>query len=299
MKKWLTILILIVMLGLGAWYLAGEKANRAQTVRDPHAKLQVLVSNYAIYTLAREIGGDLTEISLLVPPGTEPHHFEPTPGSIIEVNQADLFIYASAQTEPWIKDLLRGLGKVRSLAVVPTEAENDSHLWLSPYGALTVAKHIATGLEKADPTHKASFRANLQKFEQAMHQLHADFEKGLSNCKHREVLHIGHLAFEPLAETYGLDLVSLTGTAHQGEHSVLKLTGFVRLIRNRRLPVLFTEELVPPDLAQTIVRETKVKLLPLYTIEEVSKSDFERAVTYEEYMRRNLKNLQEGLRCQV
>ena len=51
------------------------------------------------------------------------------------------------------------------------------------------------------------------------------------------------------------------------------------------------------DLAATVARETNVRVLPLYTVEEVSKKDFDAGITYGEYMRRNLHNLREGLKC--
>ena len=73
----------------------------------------------------------------------------------------------------------------------------------------------------------------------------------------------------------------------------------VRFVRNHQLHAVFTEEMVSPELARTVAEETKVQILPLYTIEDVSKDDFAQGVTYETYMRRNLKNLQEGLQCQA
>ena len=299
MKKGMTVCILLILVGAGVWYFAGNPTAHTHTAKNPQDKLHVVASNYAVYALAREVGGEKIDLSLLVEPGTEPHHFEPTPGTIIAVNDADLFIYSSAQAEPWVNDILKGLAAPHRLAAAPIEPEEDPHVWMTPYGALSMAKRITTALTKADPAYKQIYQANLSRFEQQMTRLHEDIENSLASCRHHNLVHVGHLAFAPLADAYGLKLSALSGTSHQGEHSVLKVTGMVRLIRGHHVPAVFTEEMLSPDLAQLLARETRVKLLPLYTIEEVSKEDFERGVTYEEYMRRNLSNLQEGLQCQA
>ena len=299
MKKLGTVLIILLLLLGTVWYFKGNSFSSATSSKAPHEKLHVIASSYVVYALAREIGADAIELSMLVPPGTEPHHFEPTPGTIIAISEADLFFYVSGQAEPWVKDILGGLSDVTAVETAAIEPDEDPHVWMTPYGALSMAKQIAAALSTADPSQKSVYQQNLKQFEKQIDRLHMEFEKGLSACKYRDVVHVGHLAFKPLTDTYGLSLQALTGTSEQGEHSVYKITGLVRFIRQKKLAAVFTEELVPPELANTIAQETGVRILPLYTIEEVGKADFDSAVTYTEYMRRNLHNLQEGLQCQA
>ena len=298
-KKYWAILILGGLAVFGVWWFQVQDNVSAQAVHKAQDKVQVTASGYVAYALTREIGADQVALNLLVPPGTEPHHFEPTPGAIIGVQKSDLLVYVSAVSEPWITDILQSSPGVRAVASAPVEPGEDPHIWMTPYGALSMAKQIAAALQKTDPAHKAYYQQNVKQFEQRMAQLHADFVKGLAHCRHREIVHIGHLAFGVLADTYGLRLQTLVGTSHQGEHSVYKLTGMVRFVRKQRISAVFTEEMISPELAQTIAAETRVQILPLYTIEEVGKEDFERGIGYEEFMRRNLFNLQKGLKCQA
>ncbi len=292
--------IVICVAACGAWWLNGSKAETSRRAAvSADGKLHATVSSYIVYALAREIGGEQVVLSMLVPPGTEPHHFEPTPGSIIAVDETGLFLYVSPQAEPWVPSILHGLGQVRAVAIAPVEPEDDPHIWTTPYGALSMAQEISRTFAKADPAHKKLYQARLKSFEREMQQLHEAFTQGLANCQHRDVIHIGHLAFEPLAHTYNLNLSLLSGTASQGEHSVQRLAQLVRQVRQKKATAIFSEEMLPPDLAATVARETRVHILPLYSIEEVSKQDFDRGVSYGEYMRRNLKNLQEGLQCQA
>lgn len=296
-KIW-ALLILLALAAFGVWWLGGVQTPESSKPAISE-KLQVVTSGYAAYAMAREIGGEQVELSMLVPPGTEPHHFEPTPGSIIAVQEADLFLYTSAQAEPWTVDILRGLPGANAVAIANVKPGQDPHVWITPSGAISMARAAEQAFSAADPAHQKEYRHNLQQFEKDMQRLQADFAHGLAACASREVVHIGHLAFGQLAQAYGLQLHALTGTSDQGEHSVQKLSQLVRLIRQSKVPAVFTEEMISPALANTVAQETKVRVLPLHTIEEISKTDFEQGLRYETLMRRNLQHLQEGLQCQA
>ena len=57
------------------------------------ARLKVVTSLYPIYDFARNIGKERVEVILLMPPGIEPHSFEPKPADVVMLNNADLFIF--------------------------------------------------------------------------------------------------------------------------------------------------------------------------------------------------------------
>lgn len=295
-KRIWAVLIVLAVCVFGWWWFAVDEAANTVPARKA-GKLRVTATGYVPYALARQIGGNKISLSMLVPPGTEPHHFEPTPGSIIAVDGSDLFVYASARIEPWTKDILKGLGSVRALQAGPSEDGQDPHVWMTPYGALSMAENITDALCEADPANAAYYRENLKQFEKEMQGLHAAFKEGLARCQSREMVHVGHLAFGALANAYGLNLQALTGTSHQGEHSVKRLADLVHFIRQNDVKAVFTEEMLSPDLAAAVAGETGVKILPLYTVEEISKQDFDAGKTYGAFMHQNLKNLQEGLQC--
>ena len=298
MKKGIYAFLLIAGLVLfGVWWFGPQKEN---TVVSAHGeKLKVVASGYVPYDLARSIGGGKIALSQLIPAGTEPHHFEPTPGDIIRVNHSDVFIYVSKQLEPWTQDILKGLPNVFFVEAAPLLEEEDPHVWMTPYGALSMAKTIAQALIEKDPQNKDYYRQNLKNFEKEIQALHSAFKQGLANCQSREMIHIGHLAFGALAQDYGLNLHALTGTSHQSEHSVRKLADLIKLIKKHQVRAVFTEEMLAPDLANTVSLETGVFVLPLYTVHGVSKEDFSHQRTYLDFMRQNLTNLQKGLQCQA
>ena len=260
---------------------------------------KIVVSGYVPYTLARQIAGDTAEILMLLPSGAEPHSFEPTPGALVALNQADAFIYVSKELEPWAVDLAKAAGeKTRVLALAESFPKGqDPHVWMNIGQAELLAYQIAALFEKIAPQNRSVTDKNSFELSMELLALQDEFTQGLSSCQYHEVVHIGHLAFGNLLRPYGITLTTLAGTSHEGEHSVKKLAQLVHEIKAKKIPFIFTEEVVSPALAQTVAQETGTQILPLYSIEHISKDDFEQNVTYAELMRRNLANLKRGLVC--
>ncbi|MBR4682963.1 MAG: zinc ABC transporter substrate-binding protein [Elusimicrobiaceae bacterium] len=292
MKKMLFPLVLIVLIILGFYY--GKKVKNP-TVSQP----QIVVSSYVPYTLAKQLSGGQLNIEMLLPPNAEPHAFEPSPGSLVQVHRAAAFVYVSNRLEPWARDVLGAAGQ--NTRVVELAAElpvgEDPHVWMDFGQVIDMARRIEALLAEIDPAHATDYRANLAGFETEIAVLDRDFANSLVTCQHREIVHIGHLAFGALAKRYHLSITALAGTSHDGEHSAHKLADLVKHIRAKQVKTLFTEEAVSPRLAEAVATETGAEMLPLYTIEHVSKTDFDSAVTYAQLMQRNLKSLKQGLVC--
>ncbi len=253
------------------------------------------------YTVAKQIAGDAADVSMLLPANAEPHSFEPTPGAIVSVHNADVFVYVSPRLEPWVTDILPSLDK-NALAVdaaASAKPSKDPHIWMDFDNMIPFAQAIAQALTQKDPAHQEQYAANLKAFNSQLEELDRQFARGLENCKYRRIMHVGHLAFSNLASRYGLELTALAGTSHDGEHSVKRLAQVVDLIKKSGTPYVFTEPALSQNLAGVVAQETGAKLLPLYTVEHVSVQDAQDNVSYAELMRRNLTSLQRGLECQL
>ena len=293
MKK-LGIIVLFVIVAAGLCFWLPKPAEQ-----KTDGQLTVVTSGYVAYTLTRQLAGDFADIAMLLPPNAEPHSFEPTPGALVAVRQADLFVYISDDFEPWAKDIAAGAGEktrvIKAAEAVPPGA--DPHIWMDFDNVRFMARTIEAALAAQLPEQAETLRKNLNALDEQLTALDKAYKTGLSSCQGREVVHIGHLAFERLAQKYGLTLTALAGTSHDGEHSVRRLAGVVDLIKQHHIKAIFTEETLSPRLAQTVAAETGAQILPLYTVEGVSKQDFENQITYVDFMKRNLENLQRGLKC--
>ena len=292
MKK--IFIIFILLIGFIASWRACQQKSAAVVIGS-----KIVVSGYVPYTLVRAVAGDTLPLEMILPPGAEPHSFEPTPGILVALKQADGFIYISDALEPWAEDLKNNAGEdTRTLRLADVVAPTaDPHSWMSLSNAAVFAEKIKEFLSSLYPESSALYTKNLAKFNKEIASLQADYTRDLSRCRYKEVVHIGHLAFGNLIRPYGLTLTALSGTSHEGEHSVKKLIALTRQIKQKRLPAIFTEEVLSDRLPKAVSVETGVEILPLYSIEHVSRKDFEKQVSYVEFMRRNLDNLKRGLQC--
>lgn len=291
--------ILFVLVAGAIWW-----ASISSTVRNPvvdNDNPVLVTSGYVPYTLAKQLAGDSVNVLMLLPPGAEPHAFEPTPGALITLKHANAFVYLSNELEPWAADLAHVAAEkapvIKLADSVP--ASTDPHVWMNLQNAKLLAAQIAQILTQIDPAHAETYQQNLAKFDKEMGELAHEFQTTLVNCKSREVVHVGHLAFKNLTDTYGLTLTALAGTSHDGEHSAKKLAALVNAMKAQGVTAIFTEDTLSPRLAQAVAAETGAQILPLYPIEHISKQDFNDNVTYAELMRRNLESLKRGLQCQA
>lgn len=70
------------------------------------SKLSVVATIFPQYDFVREIAGDKVDLTMLLPPGSECHSFEPSSQDIIKVKECDLFIYVGGGGDEWAEELL-------------------------------------------------------------------------------------------------------------------------------------------------------------------------------------------------
>ena len=98
-RKWRLTAVLTIILVAGAAILGGCSLGDS-TGNDGKGGLPVVATVYPAYDIAKQVGGDKVKVTLLVPPGTEPHDWEPTVKDLKAVGQAKVFIYNGAGLEP-------------------------------------------------------------------------------------------------------------------------------------------------------------------------------------------------------
>ncbi|MBO4674826.1 MAG: zinc ABC transporter substrate-binding protein [Elusimicrobiaceae bacterium] len=296
-NRWVLI-ILGVLIGLFLCVLLFSSYHSQRSNHSP-AQEKLVVSGYVPHIVVRELLGPSAPILQLLPAGTEPHSFEPTPGALVQLKNASIFVYVSDELEPWAAELAEVAGPKTQILKLATlvPPSQDPHIWMDLGKMQIIFTQTASFLCKIFPQDCETIDRNREEAIEQLYQLEQEFSSTLSNCKYRKVIHVGHLAFKNLLTPYGIELMSLSGTSHEGEHSVKKLTQLIQSVQINHIPAVFTEEMLSARLAQAVATETGVEILKLYPIESVSKQDFDHQVSYIELMHRNLESLKRGLQC--
>ncbi|MFZ5632629.1 MAG: metal ABC transporter substrate-binding protein [Bacillota bacterium] len=277
-------------------------------------KIKVYTSIYPLFDFAKNIGGDRVEVINLLPPGADPHHWEPTPGDLIKISQCDVFVYCGAGLESWVESVLKNTGREkmvivdcsRGIELLAGGGEHDGekhggkehdgdhggdpHIWLDPVNAGIMVDNILAGLAGADPAGKEYYTANAQNYKAGLAQLDGQYREALAGARVRQFV-VSHAAFGYLARRYGLEQVPIRGLTAESEPGPARMAEIVDLVRKNGIKYIFFEPLASPRVSETIARETGAKTLILNPIAALTEKDINAGKNYLVLMRENLENL--------
>lgn len=311
---------LMALLILGMAGLCGSASSQETRTR-------VVTTLFPLYDFASNIGQEKIDVSLLLPPGMEPHAFEPKPSDIARVAQAEVFIYTGSAMEPWAERIIEGVGNSNLRVVdasrgivlmkmeggetgtVPPRGEKaghrhdhasrsvDPHIWLDLANARKMVDTIADALVLARPGDEQPLRQTAEAYKEKLRALDDRFAAELSRCPKREFIHAGHYAFGYLARRYQLNYLAAQGFVPDSEPTARQLAALAQQIRQQGLRVVFYEELIEPRVARTVAAETGAALLMLHGAHNLSRQDFNSGASFIGIMQGNLVQLTRGLGC--
>lgn len=283
-------------------------------------KIEIITTLFPTYDFAKQIGGDKANVSLLLPPGVEPHSFEPKPQDIVKINRADIFIYTGKYMEPWVEDLLKGIHN-KNLKIVDasrginliSEADHDEHndkeehhhhggkdphIWLDLSNDMIITDTIAQALAEKDSANKVFYLENAGEYKNKLAALDKKFKETLDSAKHKKIIYGGHFAFGYFAKRYGLGYESpYEGFSPNAEPSPKAIGELIKKMKSSQIKYIYYEELIDPKVARTISQAAGAKLELLHGAHNISKSELENGVTFIYIMNKNLEKLKEGLEC--
>lgn len=298
----------------------GKQVDKEQS---GSTKTKVIATIYPVYEFAKQVAGDKAEVTMLVPPGAEPHDWEPSPKDLARIKSAKLFLYHGAGMEPVEKLLTKEvLGEAKAVEVSrgiellqasekeeehghqeekePESHEHehghvDSHVWLDPVYARQEVENIALALMEADPVNKEYYRQRADTYKQQLADLDQAYQAAFANTARRDIV-TSHAAFGYLSKRYHLQQIPIMGLSPDSEPTPDKMAQVVEFCREHQVKFIFFETLVSPKLAQTIAKETGAGLLVLNPVESLGEQEMQDGKNYLTIMRENLDNLEKALR---
>ncbi|PGT91105.1 metal ABC transporter solute-binding protein, Zn/Mn family [Bacillus sp. AFS040349] len=99
------LLLSSLLIGCNASNEEGKSANETNT----EDTLKIYTTIYPLEDFAKKIGGDLVEVENILPPGVDAHTYEPTTKAMVEIAEADGFIYSGVGFESFTEKVQKSL----------------------------------------------------------------------------------------------------------------------------------------------------------------------------------------------
>lgn len=264
MKKLIYILTLFILSACG---------NTTQKSEKPI--LTVTLEPLRYFTEA--IAGDNYEVVSMVPKGSSPESYDPTPQQLVNLSKSQAYFrigYIGFE-QAWMKkleancpnmkvyntskgiDLLRDKGHWHGDHF--HEGGVEPHVWNSTQNALIIADNIYQALCELDSTHQEDYQKRLDVLKQTIRQTDANVRTLIENADSTFLIY--HPALSYFARDYSLKQVSIEEGGK--EPSPAQLKALIETCRNENVHTIFVQQEFDQRNAQLIANELGVNIVSI------------------------------------
>ena len=235
-KRLLVVIIGLIVATAVLTYLAtqnGEESN--------NGKIGVVVSVAPEVEFVKAVGGDRVNVSLMVPPGADPHTYEPLPNQLREVSRARMYVEVGTPLEfelnymDRIKSSNTNMLVVNSsqgIELIPNTAEqensSDPHVWVSPKKARIMVENIYQGLVRVDPAGQEYYAKNRDHYLQQLDELDRNITESLKGKENTKIL-VYHPAWAYFSNDYHLQQIAIeSGGKEPTSQEIVKVVDLAR-----------------------------------------------------------------------
>ena len=264
MKKLIYILTLFILSACG---------NTTQKSEKPI--LTVTLEPLRYFTEA--IAGDNYEVVSMVPKGSSPESYDPTPQQLVNLSKSQAYFrigYIGFE-QAWMKKLeancpnmkvyntSKGIDLIRDKGHWHGdhfhEGGVEPHVWNSTQNALIIADNIYQALCELDSTHQEDYQKRLDVLKQTIRQTDANVRTLLENADSTFLIY--HPALSYFARDYGLKQVSIEEGGK--EPSPAQLKALIETCRNENVHTIFVQQEFDQRNAQLIAHELGVNIVSI------------------------------------
>lgn len=303
--KILTVLLIIFLV-----FITGCGKEKTNT------KYKIVATNFPGYDFARAIIKDVDDISvkMLLKPGTEMHHYEPTPQDIIDIKESDIFIYVGGESDSWIEEILNDIdtSKTKIIKLIDyvdlykeeivegmqgqSEDEYDEHIWTSPKNAIDIVKKIGEEISNLNKDNQEKYLENAKNYIDELNSLDEEIREIVNTSKRKELVFGDRFPLRYFTKEYNLTYRgAFLACSEQSEASSKTIAYLINYVKENNIPVVFKIELSSGNIANTISEETGATVLEFHSLHNISENDFKNGLTYIDLMKKNISALKIAL----
>lgn len=251
--------------------------------------IKVVTTTTDMKSIAELIGGNKVSVTSIATGYQNPHFVDPKPSYIISLTKADMFVTVGLDLETGWSPLLLSSSRNNKiqkgaqgyvdasagvgLLQVPSSAnraEGDIHIfgnphyWLDPLNGKVIARNIANGLERVDPSNKALYEANLQAFFIRIDSKTKEWQTKMASFKGAKIIayHNEWVYFET---RFGLQIVDFMEPKPGIPPSPSQLVKVIKEVKANNIKVIISSPYFSTSSSDVVAKQTGVKVLTLAT----------------------------------
>jgi zinc/manganese transport system substrate-binding protein len=253
------------------------------------ASIKVVTTTTDLKSITEMVGGNKVSVTSIATGYQNPHFVDPKPSYIISLATADMFVTTGLDLETgWSPQLLSSSrnNKIQKgsrgyvdasegvgLLQVPSsinKAEGDIHIfgnphyWLDPLNGKVIARNIADGLERVDPSDKPLFEANLHAFYAKIDAKMREWLTKIAPFKGAKIIayHNEWVYFE---KRFGLEIVDFMEPKPGIPPSPSQLVKVIKEVKSMSIKAIISSPYFTTSSSDVVAKQTGVKVLTLAT----------------------------------
>ena len=244
---------------------------------EKEADLTVLATTYPVYLMANSLTEGLDGVEVLrLNTGNISclHDYTLSVNDMKMIEGADLIAMNGVGLETFMEDALaaseaavvdcsEGVELLENLAHHHEEGDEhdhghyDPHIWLDPENVALMVQNLGKALSANDPVHAGAYAANAVKAVDYLEEQAEAMEELVEQSALEDIgLITFHDGFQYFADAFGFELLAAIEEEAGSEASAKEINEIAGLVKDRGIPVIFTEKNGSDATAQAISRET-------------------------------------------
>lgn len=276
-------------IGLSLAALAAAVLVAGPTPAQAAQRIRVITTSTDLKSIAEEVGADRVEVESLTRGFQNQHSVEVRPSYMLKLSRADLFVRIGLDHEPWVLEVLEGARNPRILPGAPGHVEawrgvelldvpqgrvdrshgdlhvyGNTHVWLDPENAKSIAANIADGLNRVSPGDAATFGQNRQRFVQRIDASLPGWTQKLAPYRGTKIVTY-HSDLSYFARRFGLVVAGYVEPKPGVPPPPAHINDLIQRIRGEKIPLLVVVNYYDARLPERIAAEAgaRVLLVPL------------------------------------
>ena len=321
-----------LIIGLALTLVACSKSSKTGETSENQVNIVVTTFPYYDFVRAATVDLDNINIKMLIKPGAEIHSYDPTPQDLIAIQKSDLFVYNGGESDEWVFEMLESMGEntpkslrlIESVALLEEEhfeeehfheheeadhhheghsaeeLEADEHVWTSPENARKMLDYVVLALEeleKLSDEDMTKIKENGKNYKNQIDEVENLIKSVLEAKSEKFIVMADRFPLQYFAKYYEIEyLAAFSGCSSAVEASTQTIVTLINTVKEKDLPAVFYIELSNHKIADTVAEATNVPALELFSVQNISKKDFDNGETWVSLMKKNALTLEKGMR---